>query len=96
MNELDDFIEMTALDRVVGMQDALVSYATGGGFDGGDHRYKRLREEIVREFISTGKVPDFVRRCRDMNQFWQFIKHKHPTYQERREYLWDAFRPLID
>ncbi|MGO4332488.1 abortive infection family protein [Cupriavidus sp. M-11] len=31
-----------------------------------------------------------------MAQFWQFIKHKFPSYAERRTYLWNEFRPLIE
>jgi hypothetical protein len=41
-------------------------------------------------------VPDFVRRHRDLGQFWQFIKFKLATYGERRVFIWDSFRPLID
>ena len=37
-----------------------------------------------------------MRTCRDLSQFWQFIKFEFPTYAERREYLWNQFRPLIE
>ena len=43
-----------------------------------------------------GKIPDIIRRYRDQGQLWQFIKHKFPTYRERREYIWQEIRPLID
>ena len=33
--------------------------------------------------------------CRDLSQFWQFIKREFSTYQERREFLWNEFEPLL-
>jgi hypothetical protein len=36
-----------------------------------------------------------VRRCRDLGQFWGWIKYERSTYAERRTLLWDAFHPLI-
>lgn len=41
-------------------------------------------------------IPQFVRTCRNLAQFWQFIKYKHQTYAERRNYLWNEFRPILD
>lgn len=41
------------------------------------------------------QLPDFVRTNRDLNQFWGFIKYKFSTYAERRNFIWDAFAPLI-
>jgi hypothetical protein len=41
-------------------------------------------------------VPEFVRRYRDLGQFWQFIKSKFKHYPERREFIWGSFSPLID
>jgi hypothetical protein len=37
-----------------------------------------------------------VRRCRDLGQFWGFVKYERGTYAERRNLLWDAFHPLIE
>ena len=45
---------------------------------------------------TKGKLPDFVRRCSDLSQFWGFIKYEKPSYAERRALIWDAFRPLIE
>jgi phage portal protein BeeE len=55
-----------------------------------------LRQEIMNDGRVKGKIPDIIRRYRDRGQFWQFIKHKFPTYRERREYIWQEIRPLID
>lgn len=40
-------------------------------------------------------IPHFLRTCRNLFQFWEFIKHKFDTYAERREYLWREFDPLL-
>jgi hypothetical protein len=37
----------------------------------------------------------FVFVCRDLSEFWGFIKPKFRTYAERREYLRDEFDPLL-
>jgi len=91
-----DITEITLLDKVIRLQDGLVSQATGGGFDGGDDTYKRLRTEVLQRIELRELLPDFVRRNRDLNQFWQFIKFHLPSYAERRNYLWDQFRPMIE
>jgi len=40
-------------------------------------------------------LPRFVRTCRNLSQFWEFIKHKFGTYHERRVYLWEEFQPRL-
>jgi hypothetical protein len=88
--------EQTLLEKVEKLQASLVGYATqdGGSLEIAD--FMRLRQEIMNDGRVKGKIPDIIRRYRDRGQFWQFIKHKFPTYQERREYIWQEIRPLID
>jgi hypothetical protein len=88
--------EQTLLEKVEKLQASLVGYATqdGGGLEIAD--FMRLREEIVNDGRVKGKIPDIIRRYRDQEQFWQFIKRKFPTYRKRREYIWQEIRPLID
>lgn len=85
----------SAFDRAHWLQNGLVSAATGGVFEGGDAVFKKLRGEIVSRSELRKFAPDFLIRCRDLGQFWQFIKHKFDTYAERRKYLYDAFTPLL-
>ena len=40
-------------------------------------------------------LPKFLRTCRNLAQFWQFIKFKFGTYAERRNYIWEEFRPIL-
>ena len=44
----------------------------------------------------AGLLPKCVRTCRDLSQFWGFIKLEYATYAERRQFLWAEFRPLLD
>jgi hypothetical protein len=86
----------STLIKVQLMQDGLVAFSTGGEFDGGDLTYKRLRRELLDRPDVRDKLPAFVRRYRDLGQFWQFIKQEYGRYAERRQFLWESFRPAID
>jgi len=92
----DDFDEQSWLDKVTRLQDGLVAFSTGGKFDGGDYVYQRLRRELLEQPDIRDKFPEYVRRHRDLGQFWQFIKFKLGSYAERRSFIWDSFRPVID
>ena len=76
------------------LQHMLVSQATGGSED--DTAYLMLRRTILDDPTLATMVPRCVNTCRSLSQFWQFIKNKYATYAERRTYLWDEFRPLLD
>lgn len=86
MNELFDQIEA--------LQNLLVSQATGGAEDGAE--FMRLRQVVLSQATLEPHIPRFLRTCRNLGQFWQFIKHKFGTYAERRTYLWDEFRPMLE
>lgn len=86
MNELFDQIEA--------LQNLLVSQATGGAED--DAEFMRLRQVVLSQATLEPHIPRFLRTCRNLGQFWQFIKHKFGTYAERRTYLWDEFRPMLE
>jgi Abortive infection C-terminus len=78
------------------LQDGLVAESTGGGFDGGDDAYVALRSELLANPDVRGLLPDFIKRHRSLPSFWEFIKHKFPTYAERRTFIWESFGPLLD
>ena len=42
------------------------------------------------------RLPSFIRSCRDISQFWEFIKRKFKHYSERRDFLWQEFQPVLD
>lgn len=93
---MEDLPEETILEKVERMQNALISYATGDDFYGGDSAYKKLRDELLEQADVWKKLPEFVRQCRGLGQFWQFIKNKYGTYAERKNFLWDSFRPAFE
>lgn len=92
-DEYDD--ERTLLEQVEKLQAAYIAGATqdAGGLDAAT--FGRLRKELLTAPACKDRLPDFVRKYRDQGQFWQFIKGKYSTYKERRVFIWDEFRPLI-
>jgi hypothetical protein len=86
VNDLSEKLEV--------FQNTLIAHATGGAVDASE--YKQLREEIVNHPLLKDAVPRFLRTCRSTSEFWQFIKYKFPSYAERRQYIWDEFRPLFE
>lgn len=82
------------LEEAETLQHLLVSEATGGNEDASD--YGRLRLALLGEPSLEAVIPRFIKTCRSTGQFWQFIKNKYGTYAERRQYIWDEFRPLLD
>ena len=81
-------------DEVESLQNLVVSHATGSVED--EAEYTRLRQVVLSDSSLEALAPRFIRTCRSLGQFWQFIKTKYSTYAERRTYLWDEFRPMLD
>lgn len=81
------------IDSVDLLKLLLVSRATGG--IGDDNEYKDLRRELTASSRIEKMLPRCVHVCRDLSEFWDFIKPKFGTYAERREYLRDEFDPLL-
>jgi len=81
------------INSVESLKVMLVSRATGG--DGDDKDYKRLRRELTASPRIEKLLPQCVRICRDLSEFWGFIKPKFNSYAERREYLRNEFDPIL-
>ena len=79
---------------VTAMQNALLSRATGGSPSAAE--YQEARDELLHIARIRAKLPPFLRTCRDLHQFWAFIKSKFDHYAERRAFIWDGFRPVLD
>lgn len=78
------------LNETEALQNLLIAVATGSSEDGGE--FLRLRQVVLSQPALEPLVPHFLRICRSLGQFWQFIKEMFGTYGERRKYLWDEFR----
>ena len=76
------------------LQNMLLSQATGGSEDNAE--YRQLRQIFISNPDLESRLPSFVRTCRSLDQFWQFIKPQYAHYAERRSYIWEAFQPLLD
>jgi hypothetical protein len=87
-----DYLDLT--DKVQRLQSLLVTQATGGFSDA--REYVLLRKELLKDTVVGHVLPRFVATSRDLDQFWQFIKPKFSKYAERRQFLWDQFRPAIE
>jgi hypothetical protein len=81
------------INKVESLKSMLVSRATGGAGD--DYDYSNLRRELIAMPRITKLLPQAVQVCRDLSEFWGFIKPKFATYADRREYLRQEFEPLL-
>jgi hypothetical protein len=80
--------------EIEALQNLLVAEATGGSESDSD--YMRLRKIVLSNSHLDPLIPQFLKNCRSLTQFWQFIKYKFPTYAERRAYIWQEFGLLLD
>jgi nucleoside phosphorylase len=56
--------------------------------------YAQAREVLVTSPIRNA-LPSVVLSCHTLQEWWQFIKGKYPTYKERTEFLQKEFAPLL-
>jgi len=82
------------LDQTEALQNLLLSHATGKREDNAE--FMRLRQVFCSQTILAPHTPSFLQKCRNLDQFWQFIKGEFGTYAERKAYIWEQFRPLLD
>jgi Abortive infection C-terminus len=81
------------INQVESLKIMLVSHAIGGSGD--NIEYRALRRALTGTPRIAKMLPRFVHVCRDLSEFWSFIKPKFATYAERREYLRNEFDPLL-
>jgi hypothetical protein len=79
--------------KVESLKNMLVLQATGGNSDNGE--YIDLRGELINISSISKKLPRFVLSCRNLGEFWGYIKPKFSTYSERREFLRSEFDSLL-
>jgi hypothetical protein len=85
MDDLSESIEL--------LQNLLIARATGG--TGDDRQYQTLRKEITDHVLLKDLAPRFLRTCRTLDQFWQYIKYEFGSYAERRQFIWTEFQPMF-
>lgn len=60
-----------------------------------EKEYATLRAELVDISEIRDALPTFVLKCRTIQDFWDFIKPKFPTWKARTDFLQREFDPLI-
>lgn len=88
-------LDKSVLEKIEALQNIMLASVTGGARD--EAQYLQTREELFRLPGLKDALPRFVRTCGDLSQLWHFIKtqEKLGSYASRREYIWNAFRPLL-
>ena len=84
----------TDLERATFLQNLLISRATGGAPK--DTEYQAVRRILLENRDVADQLPSFVRTCRDLSQFWGYIKRENGQYEGRRQIIWAAFSPLLE
>src|SRR5262245_9777611 len=56
--------------------------------------YAQAREVLVTSPLRNA-LPNVVLSCHTLQEWWQFIKGKYPSYKERTEFLQTEFAPLL-
>lgn len=92
--ELQLIKKLNELQLVEYFQDGIVAHATGGGFN--NQLYIETRRRLLENKSIEKLLPEWVVSKRTIDQFWTFIKGRFSTYQERREFLWNEFSPLLN
>jgi serine/threonine protein kinase len=80
-------------DVVEELKSGLTRHATGDRYD--DSEYRRLRK-ILMGSSAASLVPEFVRKCSDVGDFWAFIQPLFGSYRERRAYINEQFGALLE
>lgn len=95
---VDDFPEIPETDDVViqleNFKLGLKSRATGGDFD--DVDYIRGRKLILGIPSIQKNLPKFIKICRTVDEFWEYIKGEFPSYAERRTFISEQLNPVIE
>lgn len=81
------------LDRVRQLQKILIDRATNGNPSSGE--YSKLRLELLRDSTTKDLLPQFVKINNELDKFQSFIKLRFKHYEERRNFIWNEFGPLI-
>ena len=81
-------------EEVLTLQNYLVGVATGADRNNGI--YRQMRKTVATNPSLKSRLPQFVRTCHSIESFWGHITQGRDHYQERREYIWEQFKPLLE
>jgi hypothetical protein len=92
--ELDQISKLSEFQLVEYFQDGVVARATGSNFD--NQLYTAVRAKLIGDKALEKLLPEWIKTKRTIDQFWTFIKGRFSTYQERRDFLWSEFAPVLN
>ena len=85
------------VEKVEILKNILISRAQYKHQESDEKEYPRLRIELLAIPAVAEKLPRFVRTCRSLSEFWDFIRANDlPTYQSRRVFIRENFGQLLD
>lgn len=87
---INDYEYAKELEKIV------VLYSTGEIYN--PFFYESLRKFFLEDPKTKQLLPDFIRKNRDLPQFWGFIKNYisgNGCYEGRRKYIYESFQPLL-
>jgi hypothetical protein len=84
------------IEKLEILQNIMIASVTGEVSD--NAQYTEIRNELFGIPGMKEALPSFVRTCTSLAQFWAHVKREGdmPRYADRREYVWKAFKPLIE
>lgn len=88
-----EFIK-TDFDKAEYLQSMLLARGTGG--DASDDHYFQMRHELMSNPNYAELLPRWLKTNRNLDQYWQYIKNKFPSYAERRAFLYQELNPLLE
>lgn len=91
-NELPD----SQNEKATMLEKIMIARATGSVAASDPDYYEHLRREFMGDPATKPLLPPFVRTCRTLDAFWQFIKAQAKTYADRRQIIHQAFTPLAE
>ena len=92
--ELEHINKLNDQRLVEYFQDGVVVRATGSNFD--NQLYTTVRTKLIENKALEKMLPEWIITKRTIDQFWTFIKGRFSTYQERRDFLWSEFAPVLN
>jgi serine/threonine protein kinase len=91
-----NLIEEDLITTVEYFKEGLVAYSTGAETTFSSEDYKKIRKVLLNAKHLEALIPNFLKKYRNLEEFWGFIKTQSSTYAGRRQFLGEIFNPLID
>jgi hypothetical protein len=87
---------LTDEEAITRLQSILIQACEGARDLSIDRDYKSLRVPLIKRVDLSDVVPKYIRAHRDLGSFWSYIRKHSEKWQDRREHIWETFRPLFD